>query len=734
MKFISSILFLFFLIQGLEPCNYSKLSVPVASNSTHIFYVHPEGKASNTGTKKSPFGSIEHVFDRINTSSREEYNEIIVEVADGIYPTESIELSPKINGAMDTKITIRAENRGNVVLDAGKTIPLADFKVVNEKEFSKRIQTHLKDSIVFVKLSDLGIRNIRQYADVFDGNGGLIQLFYDGKRMPLSEYPNPIDEKMTIKDVLVNGGGQEKPGSWSDFYKDNEVRRQLEINPPRPSVFTYKAERKEVHARWAKAMEMGVPVWMNGFWRVMWENSTVRIGSIDTVLSKVSLSVPVKGGIGSKYHRPGASGQEVYKVVNLLEEIDYPGEWSFDFASQCLFFYPTKQNGTVTIAHNLNPVLNLQYMSNVTLEGLVFEGSLGNGVEIKGGRNNKILGCTVRKIGNDGIVINGGFGHEVRSSDLYDLGGAGIWLSGGMEDSTPRVAAKHRIVNNHIHHFAKVRRVYAAGINCGFEGGGGGGHYPAVGNYISHNLIHTTPHVGILHGSFDNVFEYNEVYDWSKVSNDMGAIYCYSHYPYIEGTVVRYNFIHSSSQGDGIYFDHNMDGAEVYGNILFNIGSNDEHGRGTAFLIKNGDKDKNHDRIKIYNNIALETKFAYYARLTGNADFYNNVAVNSMDTDFELFFHEETDAEPVKNPKLLFGKNKAYKKDVGFIDYKNLDLNLKNDAQLFMDFPGFQSIPFNKIGLFTDEYRKEVKNEHRNLTYLKSLTKGGGAYAVEDRD
>ncbi|MGB0500959.1 MAG: hypothetical protein ACPGNP_07205, partial [Acidimicrobiales bacterium] len=121
--------------------------------------------------------------------------------------------------------------------------------------------------------------------------------------------------------------------------------------------------------------------------------------------------------------------------------------------------------------------------------------------------------------------MNHGFEHEVRSCDLYDLGGGGIWLSGGMEETEPRVAAKHRIINNHIHHFAKVRKVYAAGINCGFEGGGGGGHYPAVGNLIAHNLIHTTPHVGILHGSFDNVFEYNEVYNWSTVSNDMGAIY-----------------------------------------------------------------------------------------------------------------------------------------------------------------------------------------------------------------
>ena len=87
-------------------------------------------------------------------------------------------------------------------------------------------------------------------------------------------------------------------------------------------------------------------------------------------------------------------------------------------------------------------------------------------------------------------------------------------LKGGDEKSVPKVAANFKIVNNHIYKFGQITRVYAAGINSGFTGGGGGGHHAAVGMYIAHNLVHDAPHVGVLFGSWNSVFEYNEIFDY----------------------------------------------------------------------------------------------------------------------------------------------------------------------------------------------------------------------------
>ena len=88
-----------------------------------------------------------------------------------------------------------------------------------------------------------------------------------------------------------------------------------------------------------------------------------------------------------------------------------------------------------------------------------------------------------------------------------------------------KVSAANRrwspVINNHIHHFAQIDNVYAVELMPGFTGGGGGGHHTAVGMYVAHNLIHDTPHVGVLFGSWDSVFEYNEIFRYRQVSNDM---------------------------------------------------------------------------------------------------------------------------------------------------------------------------------------------------------------------
>ena len=41
---------------------------------------------------------------------------------------------------------------------------------------------------------------------------------------------------------------------------------------------------------------------------------------------------------------------------------------------------------------------------------------------------------------------------------------------------------------------------------------------------VAHNLIHDTPHAGVLSGSYDSVFEYNEIFRFALVSNDIGDV------------------------------------------------------------------------------------------------------------------------------------------------------------------------------------------------------------------
>ena len=43
--------------------------------------------------------------------------------------------------------------------------------------------------------------------------------------------------------------------------------------------------------------------------------------------------------------------------------------------------------------------------------------------------------------------------------------------------------------------------------------------------------------------------------------------------------------------------------------------------------------------------------------------------------------------------------------DPGFVDVKNENFKLRDDSEVYKKIKGFKPIPFDKIGLYKDEYR-----------------------------
>jgi len=472
-------------------------------------------------------------------------------------------------------------------------------------------------------------------------------------------------------------------------------------------TFEYRDEFAAQHAIWQKVLERGV--WLKGYWRIPWENEAIRVQAIDVTNKTVTFAKPIPGGIGSKYKRPAGSGEEEYWLMNLLEEVDQPGEWCVDFPSGKLYFYPPAPltGANITICDNDQPVIRVTGATNVVLRQLTVEYNLGHGIEIKGGLSNLVAGCVVRNVSRYGVKLDSGFSHEVLSCDLYNLGAGGVWLGGGDEKSLPRVPAGHRVINNHIHDFALIERVYAPGVNSGFTGGGGGGHHPAVGMYVAHNLVHGTPHAGMLFGSWDSMFEYNEILDFCKVSNDMGGWYCYDQFALDGNHTFRYNYIHSSGEGDGVYFDNDHRDMHIYGNV---IDLESAGKRGTAFLYKIGTQGKGHPQsIECTNNIAINCNYGYEFVSALPSKIGNNIAVNCK---HPFSWGAVVDGKAVRtNADFVTGKNVSYDGDPGFVNFAMKDFRLKPDAKVFKDLPGFQPIPFDKIGLFTDEYRQQLPTD-----------------------
>jgi len=47
--------------------------------------------------------------------------------------------------------------------------------------------------------------------------------------------------------------------------------------------------------------------------------------------------------------------------------------------------------------------------------------------------------------------------------------------------------------------------------------------------------------------------------------------------------------------------------------------------------------------------------------------------------------------------------------DPGFVDMAKMNFQLKDDSVVYKKVPGFQKIPFKKIGLFKDVFRVELR-------------------------
>ena len=45
-------------------------------------------------------------------------------------------------------------------------------------------------------------------------------------------------------------------------------------------------------------------------------------------------------------------------------------------------------------------------------------------------------------------------------------------------------------------------------------------------------------------------------------------------------------------------------------------------------------------------------------------------------------------------------------KSIGFVDEERLDLRLREDSPVYRMIPGFVPIPYEKIGLYRDEFRR----------------------------
>lgn len=362
------------------------------------------------------------------------------------------------------------------------------------------------------------------------------QLFADGNRQVLARYPN-------FNSLDPIGGGF--------LYVESPVQAR--------SQREFRYQDGSVH-KWSNLQCAEVVIFEGS----NWNNSIVPVLQIKMDSRVITLTKNTSREIKSNNR---------YYFQNILEELDSPGEWYFDPEKHELYFWsPSKtalQSAYIPVLEHIVKVEGST--SDIRFEGFTLEGCEGSAIVVNGANRIVIAGNTIFNAGSHGIDIQNGFENAAVGNDIYEVGGVGIKIFGG--DRKTLTPANHRAENNYIHDIGVFLKT-SSGIYC-----------RGVGSVISHNLIHSTPRVGIWFDGNDHLIEYNHIHHVNQETEDSGMIYCSQIDWTKRGNVIQYNYLHDSGgygrnsatgawqtpwRTYGIYLDDWSSDTKVYGNIVTN--------------------------------------------------------------------------------------------------------------------------------------------------------------------
>ncbi len=483
-------------LPGRDPAA-SRIALPDPPKPAAEVFVAPHGSDQNPGSRERPFATLERARDAVRAMRRDGTlppGGVAVVVRGGRYRrTQTFHLAADDSGAAQSPIVYRAAPGETPVFSGGATI--AGFQPVRDAAILARLPEASRGKVVQLDLKSQGVTDLGELRPRGFGRSEtpMLELFFDGRPMPVARWPN---EGFLRVGKVIDAGG--KPGT--------------------AAVFEYQGDRPK---RWTQARE----AWLFGYWHYLWADGTLALASIDQEARQIKTAQPYTYGDGILSGMP-------YYVFNLLEEIDAPGEWHLDRASGVLYFDPPSDPAKATIEVSMlsRPMVQLEGVSHVTLQGLTFELGRGDGIDVRGGQRCLIAGCTVRRLGGDAVSIDGGSRHGLLSCDLHTLGRGGARIRGG--DRKTLTPGGHFMENCHVYDFSRIDRTYTPALWT-----------DGVGTRVAHNRFHGSPcHAARLEGN-EHLVEFNEVFDVVRESDDQGGMEMFGN-PTYRGVVFRYNYFH----------------------------------------------------------------------------------------------------------------------------------------------------------------------------------------------
>jgi hypothetical protein len=638
--------------------------------------------APNAAKSDGPFATLEAARDAVRdlkARGKMPTGGVTVWLREGTYRlSQSFSLTAEDTGTPEAPIVYAAYRDEEVRLTGGQSV--TGFKPVTDERILSRLKPEARSKVMQADLRAIGIDTYGSLAA--RGFGRPIvpshaELFVDDQPMRLARFPN---------------------AGW--------LKTAGAPDGPKGATFTYNSAEP---GRWKDPAD----VWVHGYWTWDWADSYEKVKSIDA--GKMAVTTEPPHGVY------GYAKDKRFVFLNVLEELDEPGEWYLDRVAGMLYFWPTMPlaDSKVELSTLGNPLVTLRNASNIRLRNLIFECGRASGVDMAGGTDDLVQGCSFRNLGMYAAGVDG-FACGLQSCNIYNTADGGVVLNGG--DRATLKPGKNFVVNCDIHDYQTWDRTYRPGV-----------HIFGVGNRIANNRIHDAPHCGILLHGNDHLIEYNEIFRVCEETSDAGAFYLGRDFTE-RGNVVQFNYFHeldARPDVNAIYLDDWASGTSVYGNVLVNAGRGlligggrdnsvennlfvnckpaihvDARGLGWAktYFDPNGDRTlwNRLDAVK-FDQPPYSTKYKGLADVKKDdpAVPKRNRIANNISVGGPLL-NLIDDLKPEQIPVL---KNW----DGGDPGFASLE---KRDFRILPNTPGaklkFRALPLDKIGLQKDEFRRTV--------------------------
>lgn len=325
-----------------------------------VLYVSPKGDDRNAGTLSHPLKTIGAALGKMKEITAGQQVEVMLRGG-----TYEIDATLEVNR---DHVFIHPYQDETVTISGGKSVTRNSLKPVKEQAVLDRLQPQVRSLIREIDFKKNRMELVGLHATGFGRPSQVAwtEVFVDGQPLRIARWPNDS----TVMIGKIQESGVAKEGKEAPF-----------------PVFGYQEERP---SGWKSVENM----WISGYFAHGYADDMICVESIDTIHKMIHTRQHTVYGFMT-----GAPWRQWF-ALNLLEELDVPGEYVIDAGRGKMYVYPPAgkmENWSVSLLES--PLMAIEHCKDVKVQGITFEYGRHIGVYMENTHRALIKNCIIRNMG-----------------------------------------------------------------------------------------------------------------------------------------------------------------------------------------------------------------------------------------------------------------------------------------------------------------------------------------------